>query len=91
MGRPYIGYVDISPEMEQKLRAKHAVSSEEVRDACQAPNRYRRAWWHDDENYGRRLLVLGQTRTGRSLKIILQPLDEADGTWRLRTAFAATR
>jgi hypothetical protein len=91
MDRLYIGYVEISPAMEQKLMKKHGVTAEEVRDACQAPNRYRDARWHRHPVYGGRLLVRGSTREGRKLKIVLQPIDLVDGTWRLRTAYVATR
>lgn len=87
----YIGYVEISAEMAQKLMTKHGVLPEEVRDACQSPNRYRHARWDDDPRHGLRLLVVGETREGRRLKIVLQPVDETDGMWRLRTAFEAKR
>ncbi|HEY9371007.1 hypothetical protein [Streptomyces sp.] len=76
--------------MAEKIVAKHGVSPEEVRDACQSPNRYRQAVWDDHPEHGLRLYVLGETRTGRPIKVILQPVDELDGTWRLRTALAAT-
>jgi hypothetical protein len=85
------GYVEISDEMAQKLKTKHGVQPEEVRDACQIPNRYLRAWWDHDPQYGSRLLVIGETRAGRRLKIVLKPVDETDGTWLLRTAFEAKR
>ena len=91
MERPYIGYVEISDKMQEKLITRRGLTCEDVRDACQAPNRYRRAAWHVHPDYGRRLIVFGLTGNGRLLKIILQPVDERDGTWRLRTALAATK
>jgi hypothetical protein len=91
MERPYIGYVEISDKMTAKLIEKHGLTAEDVRDACQAPNRYRRAAWHVHALYGRRLIVFGERRDGVLLKVILQPVDRKDGTWRLRTALVAIR
>jgi uncharacterized DUF497 family protein len=89
MEKVYIGLIAISPAMAQKIMTKHGVTPEEVREACQAPNRYLRAAWHDHPEYGRRLIVVGSTSGGRVLKVILQPVDLTDGTFRLRTALAA--
>lgn len=83
--RPYIGYVEISAAMAVKIQTKHGITPEEVREACAAPVR---AGWHDHRTYGRRLLLTGVTGSGRILKVILQPVDVNDGTWRLRTAIA---
>jgi len=35
--------------------------------------------------HGRRLLVVARDGQGRLLRVVLQPIDAADGTWRLRT------
>lgn len=83
----YIGYVEISPAMASKIQSKHGVTPHEVRDACAGHLMTR---WHVHEEYGRRLLVVGRTDGGRLLKVILQPVDESDGTWRLRTVLVAT-
>jgi hypothetical protein len=91
MKRPYIGYVEISYKMQEKLITRRGLTCDDIRDACQAPNHYRRAAWHEHPEHGRRLIVFGQIRDGRLLKVILQPVDERDGTWRLRTALVATR
>ncbi len=91
MKRPYIGYVHISDKMAEKLITRRGLTSEDVRDACQAPNRYRRAAWHVHPEYGRRLIVFGSNRDGKLIKVILQPVDQHDGTWRLRTAVIASR
>jgi hypothetical protein len=91
MLRVYIGYVDISPAMAEKIMTKHGVTPDEVREVCQVPNTYRRAAWHRHATYGRRLIVYGETALGRSLKIVLQPVDVADGTYRLRTAHPGSR
>lgn len=83
----YIGQIDISDAMASKIMSKHGVSPDEVRAACSSR---RSANWHYHSEYGWRLLVVGWTGD-RLLKIILQPVDPTDGTWRLRTAFRATR
>jgi hypothetical protein len=91
MQRVYIAEIVISDAMAEKIQSKHGVAPDEVREACQAPNRYRRAAWHTHPEYGRRLIVFGSTRAGRIIKVILQPVDLTDGVWRLRTALAASK
>ena len=91
MQRVYIGHIEISPRMAVKIASKHGVTEYEVREACQAPSRYRRAAWHVHPEYGLRLIVVGETAGGRTLKIVLQPVDVAQGTYRLRTARVALR
>jgi Novel STAND NTPase 1 len=49
------------------------------------------AAWHDHPEYGRRLIVYAYDEQHRLLKVVLQPIDSADGSWRLRTAVVATR
>jgi hypothetical protein len=61
MQQVYIGEIKISPAMAQKIMTKHGVTPEEVREACQAPNSYRRAAWHIHPEHGRRLIVFGLT------------------------------
>lgn len=91
MQRVYIGYIDISRAMTEKIASKHGVTEDEVREACQAPSRYRRAVWHTHPSYGLRLIVTGETLGGRPLLVVLQPVDITDGTYRLRTARVASR
>jgi hypothetical protein len=91
MERPYIGHVEISGKMAEKLITRRGLTRDDVRDACQAPSRYRRAAWHVHPECGRRLIVFGSTSSGTLIKVILQPVDQRDGTWRLRTAVVATR
>lgn len=81
----YIGHVEISASMAEKIQAKHNVTPDEVREVCHGRPGKR---WDADPVHGERLLVLGTTSTGRRLRIILQPVDVTDGTWRLRTAIA---
>jgi hypothetical protein len=82
----YVGFIEISPAMAEKIQSKHGVTPDEVREACTGQVR---GGWHDHPEYGRRLLVVGTTAGGRVLKVILQPVDVTDGTWRLRTALVA--
>lgn len=72
--------------MAQKIQSKHGVTPDEVREACAAPIR---TGWHEHPVHGRRLLLIGLTESGRTLKVILQPVDETDGTWSLRTALVS--
>jgi len=62
-----------------------------VRAACEWPARPVQASWHDHPERGRRLIVVARDEQGRVLKVVLQPIDVADGSWRLRTADLATR
>ena len=50
----------------------------------------RGARWDDDPERGRRLIIRGTTAAGRSLLVVLYPMnenDEDEGTWRLATAY----
>jgi hypothetical protein len=82
--RFWIAEIQISEEMETKIRERRFVTGNEVREAC-IPDTYDRAGWDDHPEHGRRLLVTGRTAQGRKLKIILQPIDVREGIWRLRT------
>jgi hypothetical protein len=78
MDRPYIGYIEISDKMAEKLITRRGLTREDIRDACQAPHRYRRAAWHTHPEYGRRLIVFGSTGGGKLIKVILQPIDPGE-------------
>ena len=86
--RFYIVVVDISPAVATKIQSKHGVTPDEVQDACRS---YQQAGWEYSEEHGLRLLLVGTTRSGRSLKLRLQPVDPVDGIWRLRTAMPVSR
>ncbi len=88
MDRVYVGELDISPAMATKIQTKHGVTPDEVHEVC--PVGIVTGRWHVHPEYGRRFLRRGATHRGRWLKVILQPVDEAEGIWRLRTALAAT-
>jgi hypothetical protein len=68
-----------------------ASRGDQVRAACQWPAVPQRVVWHDHPEYGRRLLVVARDEQGRLLRIILQPVDPADGTWRLRTVLVGEK
>jgi hypothetical protein len=70
--------------VEAKIRRRRFVTGDEVREAC-IPDAYDRAGWEDDEEHGRRLLIVCRTAQGRRLKVVLQPIDVHEGIWRLRT------
>lgn len=80
----WIAEIQISDEMEDKIRSRRFVTGDEVREAC-VPDAYDDAGWHDHPVHGRRLLVRGRTAQGKRLRIILQPIDVTEGIWRLRT------
>jgi hypothetical protein len=81
----WIAVIQISPEMEDKIRSRRFVTGDEVREAC-VPDAYDRAGWHDHPQHGRRLVVQARTAQGRRLKVILLPVGHPDdGVWRLRT------
>lgn len=83
-----IYHVEISSGINAKINSKHGVSADEVREVCYGRREDR---WHTHRKHGRRLLVVGNTRSGRTLKIILHPIDRQQGRWRLKTAIAEKR
>lgn len=84
----YIGLIECSLQVEQKINSKHGVTLLEVREAVQWPSRPLRVTRLDGETdpRGPRLALRGITAAGRVLNIVLYPVDEKDGTWRLGTA-----
>lgn len=80
----WIAEIRISPAMEDKIRTRRFVTGAQVREAC-VPDRYERAGWDDDPVHGRRLAVSCTTNEGAALLVLLQPVDVAEGIWRLRT------
>jgi hypothetical protein len=49
------------------------------------------AVWNDHPEHGRRLVLYANDEQNRLLKVVLQPVDVAEGTWRLRTAILSRR
>jgi hypothetical protein len=75
----------VPPAIEAKLRTRRGLAGEMVREACML-DRYEQAVWDDHPVHGWRLVVVGTSGDIR-IKAMLQELDEADGTWRLRPAW----
>lgn len=86
---PTIGYVEVPPAIEQKLRERRPFTGQDVKAAVEWPATPTTRWSRHPE-YGRRLLAYAPSPWG-TLKVVLQPVDPDQGTWRLRTAVVATR
>lgn len=82
----YVGEIQISPTVAQKIQSKHGVTPDEVRELY---SRIVPGTWARDPVRGRRLYVVFRTSRGRKLKIVLRPVDVTAGTWRLCTAIVA--
>jgi hypothetical protein len=61
MAAEWIGHIEFSSAIVEKIKRKHGVSPEEVREAV-CGGAAEEARWHDDPEHGRRLLAIG-TRT----------------------------
>jgi hypothetical protein len=85
--RVWIAQVEIDPEIASKVQTKHNISPDEVREAI-CFGAHRDARWHTHDQYGRRLIVIGDNYAGRSIVAYLKPINEAEGIWECRTAMA---
>ena len=81
----YIAEIRISDAIEQKIREKHNVTGDEVREALILRRDVRAAWEHDPQR-GSRVLALGHTYQRRLIFAALYPVDPQDGVWNLGTA-----
>jgi hypothetical protein len=86
----YIGFIEVPPTIERKLRERRGLTGREVRDAFEWPSRPAKAYWHYNPDHGRRVIAIASSTKG-TLKAILQPVDPVQGTWRLRTCVIAGR
>ena len=77
--------------VEVKLRNRRGLTGQQIRAACEWPARPERAVWDVSPVHGRRLVLIVKDEQRRLLRVVLQPIDEDEGTWRLRTAFVARR
>lgn len=93
MPRPvaYIAQVlPASESLRNKIHIKHDVTEAEVREAVVLCDVESSKWsWDERPDRGWRLLMTGRTYRGRRLFVVLYPVDEADGVWRLGTAMPA--
>lgn len=90
MGRSvYLGFISASPGVIDKIRAKHNITLEEVREALQWPAKAQVAE-ENDEEHGRRWAAVGSTGQGRLVIAALLPepprLGSDADTWMLKTA-----
>jgi hypothetical protein len=79
-----------SDSLREKINKKHDVTEAEVHEATVLCEVESSQWsWDERPDRGWRLLVTGRTYTGRRLFVVLYPVDEDDGVWRLGTAMPA--
>lgn len=80
-----MGEIRFDDRVVAKLRDKHGLSPEQVREAvsCGAHDSAR---WHEHPEYGKRLILLGRDADG-SMIVFLRPIDRADGLWQCLTAW----
>lgn len=77
----------------EKINSKHGLTEQDIRDLAQWPARPLRVFWIglDDDPRGPRAVVLGKVADGRTVKVVLYPVDnDFEGTWRLGTAVVET-
>jgi len=77
-----INEVEYSDWVLAKVNQKHSWTIDDVFDVLE---QYETAFWDDDLERGRRLLVTGRDRWGRKMRVFLYPIDEEAGTFRLGT------
>ncbi|MGA2805931.1 MAG: hypothetical protein ABSF89_16340 [Acidimicrobiales bacterium] len=87
----YIAEVRISTAVRAKINTKHNVSEQDVREAFVATRLLSSGWSYSETTGSLRLLVVGRTYSGRTLKGTLYPVPGGDGIWWLGTAFWSTR
>jgi uncharacterized DUF497 family protein len=81
----YIAVIDIRPGVEDKIRTKHNLTGQEVRNVF-IMNPKVRGNWEDHPDYGRRYVAVGSTETGRLVIAWFYDIDASDGVWDLGTA-----
>ncbi len=89
MRQVYVAQIECSPKIREKINSLHGVTLDEVKEAVLFPARPLRTRWiepSEEDPRGPRLAVESLTLLGRRIAVVLYPVDEADGTWRLATA-----
>jgi hypothetical protein len=79
----YIAEVRIPPWVAAKIREKHNITEEEVRESS-VLTRVISSGWKEDRR-GRRVVLTGTTYAGRRLNVALSPINPGEGIWRLIT------
>gem|GEM_PF-5387623 len=84
----YIAQVEpVSDDLRQKLHEKHGVTEQEIREAVILCDVRRSSWvFGPDPARQWRLYVVGDTYRDRCLFIVLYPVDQDEGIWRVGTA-----
>lgn len=77
--------VECSDSVEEKLNNKHGLTVDDVIAALNHPDRT--AHWFDHPINGRQLIAKAKTPSGLQIKIVLYPVNEDVGAFRLATAF----
>jgi hypothetical protein len=86
----YIAEIRIAAAIDRKIRTKHHVTPEEVREAL-VLRRDVEARWEKHPVHGERVVALGRTYAHRLILAALYPIDENDGVWSLMTARSPER
>lgn len=82
----YIADIRISDAVAAKIRTKHNVTPEEVRETFILREDIQ-AGWEDHHVHGRRVVAFGHTGDGRPILAALYPVDPpSEGIWNLGTA-----
>ena len=86
--------LEIHPNVEHKLATRAdprmRVTADEVREAVLYDSAISTRFAVHPE-HGRRLLAIGTTYAGRTLKVVLQPVDEDQGWFACKTALVVSR
>lgn len=85
----YVAFVQPNADLNAKINSKHGVTWDEMEEVVLAPARPLRVRWiypTEDDPRGRRVVIEGRTAAGRILRVLLYPVDEQAGEWRLATA-----
>lgn len=82
--------IRISPAVEFKLRSKHQLSGDIVREAIQYPAKSR-CHWQFHNIYGWRLQAFGFLDSGYVVVAYLYQIDDSYEIWSLGTAFRKVR
>ena len=82
--------IRISPAVEFKLRSKHHLTGEIVREAIQYPSVIN-CEWVSSHKLGRRLIVRGETIQNRQIVAVLHQANFDLGVWNLATAWIELR
>ncbi len=75
----------IDPHIVDKIKSKHNVTADEVKEALLMQLDVD-ARWEEHPKHGRRVIAIGRIATGRELIAALLPIDADEGIWRLKTA-----